>query len=277
MLYSRVRFEEKLLAQAFEKQKQSFIQIDPRKLILGENKNEFADIALVLNREVSQTRSELILDYIELQGIQTINSTTATRTCNNKALCTWVLQKAKIPHVKSCIVFSQEEAKVVAENISYPLVLKPLFGSWGRLLAKIDNQDTLEAILEHKEALNNPYHSIFYLQEYIEKPDRDIRVLVVDKEPIAAMYRQSDHWITNTALGGNPKKCDLDNDLVKIVKSAVDTLRVEIAGVDIIETVSGYQVLEVNSTAEFHGLQSVTEVNIADCIANYVIKKSKKI
>jgi [lysine-biosynthesis-protein LysW]--L-2-aminoadipate ligase len=275
ILCSRVRIEEKLIFASLRKRKARFISIDPRNLFLNWEKDLNDKIKLIFNREISQTRAELILEYLNKKGIQTVNSSQSTRICNNKALCTWELQKNHIPVLKTIVAFSIEEAVIKAKRLGYPVVAKPIIGSWGRLLAKIDNQETLESILEHKEALNSPYHSIFYLQPYVDKPGRDIRVLMINKEPVAAMYRQSSHWITNTAKGATPKKLKLNPELINLTKKVAEILDVEIAGIDIIETDSDYKVLEVNSTVEFHGLQSVSSINIADEIVDYLVLKEK--
>lgn len=271
ILCSRIRLEEKLIIESFKKRKIEFELLDPRLMALTGKKSSIDTLKLVFNREISQTRAELILEYCNKKGIRTINSGDATRLCNNKALCTWELQNAQIPVPKTIVVFSKNEAIKQAKKIGYPLVAKPIIGSWGRLLAKIDNENTLETILEHKEALNSPYHSFFYLQEYIEKPGRDIRVLMIDKEPVAGMYRKSIHWITNTARGAVPKKLKLNNDLIKLTKKVVEVLKTDIAGIDIVETDEGYKVLEVNSSVEFHGLQTVSDINIPDRIVDHII------
>ncbi len=275
LLHSITRTEEKSIMQSLKKKKIAFESIDPRSLALNGNVEYLKKFSVVLNREVSRMRAELVLEYLDNRGIRTINSANATRICNNKALCTWILQKEKIPMPKTVLVFSKEEAIKQAKKIGYPIVSKPIMGSWGRLLAKISDQDTLEAIMEHREALNNPLHTFFYVQEYIEKPDRDIRVLVVGGEPTAAMYRQTDHWITNTARGAVPKKMKPDDELTGLVKKVANAVKTEIAGVDVVETSTGYQVLEANATVEFHGLQEVTDVNIADTIIDYVCKKPR--
>jgi [lysine-biosynthesis-protein LysW]--L-2-aminoadipate ligase len=273
ILCSRIRLEEKLLFENLRKRRIEFEILDPRLMVLN-GKKSWKHFDLVLNREISQMRAELVLEYLNNQGIRTINSVQVTRVCNNKALCTWELEKYQISMPKTVVVFSKEEAIREAKKIGYPVVAKPIIGSWGRLLAKINNRETLEAILEHKEALASPYHSFFYLQEYVEKPERDIRILVINKEPVAGMYRQSKHWITNTAKGATPRKLKLNSELISLTQKIVEKLNIEIAGIDIVETKSGYQVLEINSTVEFHGLQTVSGTNIAEKMVDYVISEA---
>lgn len=276
ILHSITRIEEKLILQDLKKRKVAFVSLDPRSSALNGDENLMQKLTIILNREVSQIRAELILEYLNNRSIRTVNSAESTRLCNNKALCTWALQKGGIKVPETVVVFSLAEAIKAANKIGYPIVAKPIIGSWGRLLAKIDNQNTLESILEHKEALHNPSHSIFYLQKYIEKPGRDIRVLMIGNEPVAAMYRKSNHWITSTAKGATPKKLKLDSELINLTKKVMEILHVEIAGIDIVETDSGYNLLEVNSTVEFHGLQSVTNISIADRIVDYIVNAARE-
>ena len=272
ILCSKIRLEEKLIFQEFANQNINLVQLNPNNLSLKGKRADFGQIDLLLNREIAQTRAELILEVAQQVGIKTINSAKATKICNNKALTTIVLKKAAIPIPKTMIAFSSEEAMKVAQEIGYPLVIKPLWGSWGRLLSKVDSSESLEAILEHKQALNSPYHSIFYLQQYIEKPDRDIRVFVVGGKPATAMYRVSKHWLTNTAKGAMPQSLKLNKKLGNLVMKTVRVLGVEIAGVDIVESKDGFLVLEVNATPEFHGLKEVTNINIAKSIVDYTLK-----
>src|SRR3989344_1160857 len=217
ILCSKIRLEEKLLFQEFSKQNIELVQLNPNSLSIKNGKADFGQIDLLLNREIAQTRAELILELADKAGIKTVNSAQATKLCNNKALTTTFLKEAGIPVPQTVIAFSSDEAMKAAEKIGYPLVIKPLWGSWGRLLSKADTSEALEAILEHKQALNSPYHSIFYLQEYIEKPDRDIRVFVVGGKPVAAMYRVSKHWLTNTAKGAVPESMELNKKLHDLV------------------------------------------------------------
>ena len=271
ILCSKIRIEEKILFKEFEKMGVKVVQLDPRKLVLTNNK-DFAKIDLVLNREIGQTRAELILEYFENLGIKTINSARSTILTNNKTLTTQVLELNNIPVPKTILAFSEEKAIEAAEKIGYPVVIKPVWGSWGRLISKADTKESLEAILEHKAALGSPQHSIFYLQQYIEKPGRDIRVFVVGGKAVAGMYRVSDHWLTNTAKGAVPQNMELTKEVSDLVEKIVKVLKIEIAGVDLVEYQGGFLVFEVNPTPEFHGLKQVSAVNIGKHIAEYVAK-----
>lgn len=270
ILCSKIRLEEKMLFQEFSKRNYELIQINPNELSINGGKDEFGNIDLLLNREIAQIRAELILELAEKAGIRTLNSAPSTRLCNNKAMTTSILKEAGIPVPNTVITFSADEALKAAEYLKYPLVIKPIWGSWGRLLSKADTPEALETILEHKQALNSPYHSIFYLQEYIEKPDRDIRIFVIGGKAVAGMYRVSEHWLTNTAKGAVPQILDLNKEINDIVHKTVKTLGVEIAGVDLVESGNGYLVLEVNATPEFHGLMEVANVNIAGLFYDYI-------
>ncbi len=277
IICSRVRIEEKMIFEAFRSKHKEFVRIDYRTVNLGNFYRHNTRPDLVLNREISQTKAELMLEYFKELGVDTVNSYDSTVLCNNKAMSSWRLKKYSIPTPKTSVVFSAEQAISVAESFGYPVVVKPLIGSWGRLLAKVENRDTLEAILEHKEAMQQVYHSVFYIQEYVSKPGRDIRVIVAGKKPVTAMYRQSEHWITNTARGAKPKPCLLNSDIIEIVDKTVKAFGVEIAGIDLVETTEGYKVLEVNSAVEFHGIQTVSSVDIAGRIVDYLLVKEKNL
>lgn len=276
ILCSKIRIEEKLLLTEFEKAGIEVTQLDPRKLILTGKKADFANVDILLNREIGQTRAELILDLATNLGIQTINTSAATVLCNNKALTSEILERKGFPVPKTVLAFSQAKAIEAAKEIGFPIVLKPVWGSWGRLISKISTEEGLEAVLEHKETLGGPQHSIFYIQQYIEKPDRDIRVFVIGGEPVAGIYRVSKHWLTNTAKGAVPHKMELTKEVKDLTRKIVQILKVDIAGVDLVEYENGYLIFEVNPTPEFHGLKEVSDVNIAEVIVDYVQKRRMK-
>jgi len=188
-------------------------------------------------------------------------------------LTSLALQEAGLPIPRTAAAFSTESALEAIERIGYPVVLKPLFGSWGRLLARVNDRDAAEALLEHKHTLGGYLHSVAYIQEYVDKPGRDIRVMVAGDEVVYAIYRQSSHWITNTALGGEPLPCPLTEDLVELAVAAARAVGGGIVAVDLLETAEGTLLVnEVNHTPEFHGARLATDVDIAGRIVDYVLR-----
>ena len=161
--------------------------------------------------------------------------------------------------------------------MGYPVVLKPVIGSWGRLLAKVNDRDTAEAILEHKATLGSVQHSVFYIQEYIRKPGRDIRVVVVGDKVITAIYRKSEHWITNTARGGEGELCPVTPELEEVSLKAAQAVGGGVLAVDVIEDPErGMLVNEVNHTMEFHTVQPLSGIDIADTIVGYTLDMATK-
>jgi [lysine-biosynthesis-protein LysW]--L-2-aminoadipate ligase len=170
------------------------------------------------------------------------------------------------------VAFTAEAALEAIEELGYPVVLKPVVGSWGRLLSKVNDRDAAEAILEHKETLGSYQHSVFYIQEYIQKPGRDIRAMVVGDETVCAIYRTSAHWITNTARGGQGELCPVTPELHSICQAAAKAVGGGVLAIDIFEDPHrGFLVNEVNHTMEFHGLAPTTHVDVASMIVDYTL------
>jgi [lysine-biosynthesis-protein LysW]--L-2-aminoadipate ligase len=175
------------------------------------------------------------------------------------------------------IAFTPESALKTIEEMGYPVILKPAIGSWGRLLSKVNDRDAAEAILEHKEILGSYHHSIYYIQEYIQKPKRDIRAFVVGNETIAAIYRASDHWITNTARGGEATNCPVTPELNALCAAASNAVGGGITGVDVLEDPDrGYLINEVNYTIEFRNSIATTGVDIPNKIIDYVLAVGRR-
>ena len=162
------------------------------------------------------------------------------------------------------------------DRLGYPCVIKPTTGSWGRLISKINDKEAAEAILEHKQILGSYHHSIFYIQEYVEKKGKDIRAFVVGDDCIAAIYRFSDHWITNTARGGRAENCPVTTELGEICVRAANACGGGALAVDVFETDTGFSVNEVNYTMEFRNSIDTTGVNIPEKIVDYVIEVGRK-
>jgi [lysine-biosynthesis-protein LysW]--L-2-aminoadipate ligase len=231
------------------------------------------DYDLIWCRAISHSRARYALSILNGWGIKTVNSYQVIHTCGDKVLTTTALIQHSVPTPRTVVALSVEAALQAIEEMGYPVVLKPAQGSWGRLLSKVNDRDTAEAVLNHKATLGGPAHSVFYIQEYVTKPSRDIRTLVVGDEVVYAMYRRSDHWITNTARGGEALPCPLSSEIRELSLAAAQAVGGGILAVDLMETAdSRLLVNEVNHTPEFHGAAKAVDVDIAGKMADYVLQ-----
>jgi len=270
VLYDRLRPEEQMLFEAFEREGVPFDQVYAPHLAVDFSETpEFACYDVVINRCVSQTRGLELMRIFEAFGVKTINPSTVIETCGDKLATDAVLARDGVPSPRSGIAFTTDTAIKLAESFGYPVVTKPVTGSWGRMVSKISDRDALEAIIEHKEVLGGPQHKVFYLQEFVEKPGRDIRAFVVGGEVIAAIYRNSEHWITNTARGGSATNCPLYDELVKVTANAAKAVGGGVVAVDLLESSRGLLVVEVNHTMEFRNSVTTTGVDIPARVVRY--------
>jgi [lysine-biosynthesis-protein LysW]---L-2-aminoadipate ligase len=277
VLLSRVRIEEKWIFSVMEKRGIDYDRLDDRSIYFDLNHPQsWQRYDAILERSISYTSGLAALRILNDWGILTINSAAVAEACGDKLVTSSKLARAGVPQPDNRIAFSQESALHAIEELGYPVVLKPLVGSWGRLLAKINDRDAAEAILEHKETLGSYLHSIYYIQEYVHKPGRDIRAFVIGNEVVAAIYRKSQHWITNTARGGEGEYCPITQEINDLCLNAAASVGGGVLAIDIIEHPErGYLVNEINHTMEFHTSQPVTGVDIADCIVGYVCELCK--
>ena len=273
VLLSRIRIEEKLIFRAAEALGIEVLRIDDRDLVFDLGKPSFPVVDIVLDRGMVHSRAEYTLRILESWGIPAVNSYRATITCDNKFLTNMALIENDVPTLRTMLAYTPESALRAIEELGYPVVLKPNTGSWGRLLAKINDRDAAEAVLEHKETLGSYHHSIFYIQEYVQKPGRDIRAFVVGDRVVAASYRNSEHWITNTARGGESTPCPVTPVIEELALGSARAVSADIAGVDIVETEDGCKVIEINVGAEFHGLIETTSRDIAKEIVCYLVSR----
>jgi [lysine-biosynthesis-protein LysW]--L-2-aminoadipate ligase len=271
LLVSHLREEEKLILAAAAEMGVATKVIQDRALALDLSAPEELGVDVVLDRCVAHTRGGYALRVFESWGIPTINSSATVTTCDDKVLMSLSFARAGVPSLRTGVAFTVESALEIGERFGYPLIVKPVTGSWGRLLAKANTPDDLRTILEQKRALGGPQHGVFYLQEYVVKPERDIRVFYVGGEVIAASYRNASHWITNVARGAVSSACPITDDIVGIARAAANSVGAQIAGIDLVETPDGLKVIEINGGAEFKGLRSTTDVPIAKEIVEMVV------
>lgn len=278
VLYSRVRVEEKWIFAVLEQLGIDYDRLDDRKFFFDVNNPEpWLKYDAILERSISYARGLYSTRILNSWGIPTVNTADVAEICGNKLATASALAAKNVPQPETRVAYTVKAALDAIEEMGYPVVLKPMVGSWGRLLAKINDRDAAEAILEHKDVLGSYEHSIFYIQEYVDKPGRDIRVFVIDDEPITAIYRQSPHWITNTARGGKGEVCSLSPELEKISRDAANAVGGGLLAVDVIEHPEhGYQINEINHTMEFHTTVPTTGVDIPQLTVEYLMKVAKR-
>jgi [lysine-biosynthesis-protein LysW]---L-2-aminoadipate ligase len=269
VLCSLIRKEEKLLFDEFRRQDLPFERIDDRELILDLHHRQW-DYDVILERCINHSRALHTLKYLNDCGVKTVNTYDVASTCGDKLLTTLALIREGVPTPRVSVAHTPESALQAIEQLGYPVVLKPAVGSWGRLLSKVNDRDAAEAILEHKQTLGSYHHSIFYIQEYVDKRGRDIRSFVVGDETICAIYRTSAHWITNTARGGIATNCPVTPELNEISVRAAKAVGGGVVAIDLFETPDGLTVNEVNYTMEFRNSIDTTGVNIPAKVVDYV-------
>ena len=275
VLCSLIRPEEKLLFEAFREQGVEFERIDDRSLILDINDHE-RRYDVILERCINHSRALHTLKYYNDCGTYTVNSFETAQVCGDKLLTSLALAKQGLRIPENLVAYTEESAIEAIEQMGYPVVLKPAVGSWGRLLAKINDRDAAEAILEHKKILGSYHHSVYYIQKFVETGGRDIRAFVVGGECIAAIYRSSEHWITNTARGGQASNCPVTPELNEICSQAAAAVQGDIVAIDLFEDENeGYYVNEVNYTMEFRNSIDTTGVNIPARIVEYVVERGR--
>ncbi len=270
LLHSTIRADEKLLLKAAKDRRIEVRLVDIRRQRFDLSYQ--ADFDIALERSVSTSQGFYAASFLESLKISVINSTDVARVCQDKFLTSLTLWQAQVPTPRFALVFSLDQALEFIESIGgFPVVIKPTVGSWGRLMAKINDRQALEAIIEHKQFLGSVYQKSLYFQEYIDKPQRDIRAFVIDHKVIAAIYRRSSHWITNTARGGQASNCPIDKDLATICQKASRAVGGGILAMDVFETSNGYLINEINHTMEFKNSQEPTGVNISGAIIDYCL------
>lgn len=275
LLFSRIRAEEKLLIQSARRHRGvDLVPLGTSDLIL--ELGAVPEVDVVLDREVSQSRALHVLNLLERTGMRTVNTYDAARIGGDKVLTSARLKQAGIPTPQIRVAFSPDAALTAIEELGYPVVLKPVDGSWGRLMAKIETRTAAEAILEHKAHLSSHYHGVFYLQEFVNKPDRDIRAFVIGGETVAAAYRRADHWLTNAALGAKAAPCPITPELDALCVAACKAVGGDAIAVDLMETQDGYTVHEVNCAMEFKTSMTCIEANLPDLLIEHCVRVARE-
>lgn len=289
VLVDRVRMEEKLLLQAFESRNIAVDVRDNRELVFdlvspepgsnstSDSQSEWIGYDVVLERSVTLSRAAASLQILNDWGVSTINRYQVVQICSDKLATSSALIKAGLPTPRVLVAFTPESALEAIEMLGYPAVLKPAVGSWGRLLSKVNDREAAETILEHKQVLGGYQHHIYYVQEYVDKPARDIRAFVIGDETIAAIYRYSDHWITNTARGGHATNCPVTLAINQLSVDAARAVGGGVIAVDLLETQEGQLLInEINHTTEFRNSIDTTGVDIPGRIVDYILEQARQ-
>jgi [lysine-biosynthesis-protein LysW]---L-2-aminoadipate ligase len=273
VLYGPLRAEERLLFTELERRHIPYDSLDDRSLIfsLGSDTCDLPYDA-VLARGVAQQRTFHTVSTIEALGIPVVNSSQVLERCNDKLRTSASLRASNVPQPELRIAFTPERALEAIEEMGYPVVLKPVIGSWGRLLARVNDRDAAEALLDHKQTLGSFHHGTYYIQQHIAKPGRDIRAFVVSGETICAIYRTSEHWITNTARGGHASNCPVTPEIADLSARAAAAVGGGLLAIDLFEDPQrGLLVNEINATMEFRNSIGTTGVNIPGRIVDYLL------
>ncbi|GAC1394048.1 MAG: lysine biosynthesis protein LysX [Ktedonobacteraceae bacterium] len=279
ILTSRVRVEEKLLLEALGRRNVTYTLIDDGELLLdlAQPDARWYEYDAVLYRSMSQSRGLSVLHVLEHWGIPVFNAAAVTALCNDKLLTTLALLHAGVATPRTMLAFDAQTAIHGIETLGYPAVLKPVTGSWGRLLARINDRDAAEAVLEHQETLGSYQHHTHYIQQYIDKPQRDIRAFVIGGQTVCAIYRTSEHWVTNTARGAVASNCPVTPDLDRLCTRAARAVGGGILAIDVLEDAEqGFLVNEINATMEFRNSIAPTGVDIPNLMLDYMLSHTRE-
>jgi [lysine-biosynthesis-protein LysW]--L-2-aminoadipate ligase len=299
VLYSRIRKDEKLLLGELRDRGHDVTKIDVRRQGFGlsDPPADFEGLDVVVDRCLATSRSLYTTKFADAYDVPVVNNPETAQVCADKVQNSLALEEAGVPTPTTEVAFTKDAALEIVEDFGYPCVLKPVIGSWGRLMAKLDSRSAAEAVLEHKEVLGHYEHKVFYVQEFVEKPGRDIRVVATDGEPVAAMVRSSDHWLTNAAQGAEVAPFELDDRARELVAQASDAVDGGLLGVDLMEVgvdseaqrasdsraaesrdggADDYTVHEVNHTVEFKALNDAVDVDVPAAVVDWLESTAEK-
>lgn len=274
ILHTGLRKDEKMIVDATKEKGVETTLIDLRKKVLDPLDIDYwKQFDAILERCISTVRGNAAIEFLTNLGVNIINNKQVMNICSDKFQTASVLEANNVPTIKSILVFGEEEAKQAVESLGgYPAVIKSREGSWGRLMGKVNDDEALEAVMDHRNYLGTQ-HQATLIQEYINKPSgRDIRAFVVGGETLCAIYRESEHWITNTARGGKASNCPVTEEMKELCKGASDAVGGGILAMDIFETEDGLEINEINHTMEFKNSEEPTGVSISGAIVDYCVK-----
>lgn len=265
--------EEKAIALAAEKRGVKVALVDLKEMeinLTGAGTNPKIRERIVLQRCVSHYKNLYSTAALEAAGHTVVNSLYTAWNSSDKVLCTLALKKAGIPTPETHLAFTEDGVMSALRELGYPAVLKPAVGSWGRLAALLKDEDFARAIVEDREYMH-PSYQVYYLQEYVKRPPRDIRTFVIGDRTVAAIYRTSaGDWRTNTARGGKAEPCKITKEIDDISVKAAKAVEGLFVGVDLMESKDGLVCHEVNNTTEFKNSVPATGIDIPGLAVDYL-------
>jgi [lysine-biosynthesis-protein LysW]--L-2-aminoadipate ligase len=281
LIYDKIRFEEKALYRKIQEKGLLSNLIDGKSLIFDTNsrKEDFQLGDIVFQREVSHSRGLYITSCLESLGLNVVNKFAVNEVCGNKLLTSLALVKNNVPTPHTSFAFSSDSALRLMESLNYPLVVKPVVGSWGRGVYQIKDKAAAEIWIDSREEIGSPFSRIYYIQEKIDRPPKDIRCIVVGERIVTSVYRHAaeNEWVTNVAMGGKTEEGPMNSELQEITLKAAKAVGNGILGIDLMEDRKrGYLVHEINNTVEFRGASLVSKNDIAGSMVDYLVNECKK-
>lgn len=285
IIFNRITWEIKQLISEMEKNQVNYKLLNNQKIYFKLSKKKDLDdnFDVILERSLSYLRGLYSCAILESKGYNVINNFECLNLTGNKLLTNLKLLEQNIPTPETCIAFKKESVlDAIEDKIKYPAVLKPIIGSWGRLVAKLDDYNSALANLEAREIMGNILQKIYYIQKYIPtthnlKSPTDLRIFVVGDKCVAAMgrFHPKKDFRSNIAVGGSAKPIEITDEIRKLSLKASEAIKGEIVGVDIMDDQGTLKVIEVNGTPQFKGVATATNINIASEIINYILDKYK--
>ena len=273
MLCDRIRPDERMVIEAAKKKNIELIVHNVDEIVFDaftNSETKFENV--ILQRVMSYFKSMHITALLENADTKVVNSFNAATICGNKLLTSITLSKAGVPTPKTFVAFTEESSLKALEKVGYPAILKPVVGSWGRLIAPLKDFDSARAILETREFMY-PLYQVFYIQEMMQSLIRDIRCFVIAEHAVAAIYRYSapGEWRTNVAKGGRAEVCPITSEIEELAVKATKAVGGAAVGVDMMESPNGLVVHEVNYTTEFKATAESTGVDIAGLVLDFLV------
>ena len=279
MIITRARAEEKLLLKAFQRRGIEPELIRDEELVLNPLAIDprWSEFDIVFLRTLSTSRGLYLLEYFDRWEVPTVNSLRTANICADKFKTSLALARAGLPQPEVRLAFTPRSTLEAVGELGYPAVLKPLVGSWGRLLAKVNDVDAAEAVLEHRQTLGNFAYHVHFVQSYVDKPHgRDIRAFVIAGQTICAIYRSSSHWVTTTARGALAENCPVGAELQDLCQRASDAVGGGVLAMDLFETEEGLVLNEINHGMEFRNSIEPTGVDIASKVVDYALSLAEQ-